>query len=224
MNRVSRYLAYLYLLRVPLLTWLFLLGLAPLSVWGAAPLGPALRGLFDLAPPPSSDLDTRVMLLRIFFAFGVVALQALMAATAVGVTARLIVLDGAERFKVAVVDNSPGIRLLFRVLPGAAAIVLVTGAWSQSWTPEWRRIATMAGGTAAGVALFWALSTRVQTWCLGPLQARAAPPVMRQWIGSRHLEGYTTVDAEGRTRVRDRHLHALFQASSRWWFMGCCSW
>ena len=42
--------AYLYLLRVPLLAWLVLVGLAPLSVWGAAPLGPVLRGLFDLAP------------------------------------------------------------------------------------------------------------------------------------------------------------------------------
>ena len=79
--------AYLYLLRVPLLAWLVLVGLAPLSVWGAAPLGPVLRGLFDLAPAAGGGGGAGLVPLRIVVAFALVTLQALMAATAIGVKA-----------------------------------------------------------------------------------------------------------------------------------------
>lgn len=217
---LGSYWAYLYLLRVPLLIWLVLIGLAPLSVWGAAPLGPVLRGLFDLVPPPAGGPDPGLVPLRIVVAFSLVALQALMAATAVAVTARLIVLDGAARFGAGAVPNSPGIRLSFRVVPALAALVLVAGAWSQSWDWQWNRVAAMAGGTAGGVLVFWFLSTYAQDFLWGRFQARRGSG--RDDLGSRVAKGLVgglqravALSPEGylqQERLQDRHIHAVFQA------------
>ena len=54
----SAYLAYIYLLRVPLLTWLLLLVLVVLGLEGS----PMLRGLFDLTP--ARDSGTRLICCR----------------------------------------------------------------------------------------------------------------------------------------------------------------
>src|SRR5207245_2171107 len=125
--------AYLYLLRVPLLAWLVLVGLAPLSVWGAAPLGPVLRGLFDLAPAAGGGGNAGLVPLRIVVAFGLVTLQALMAATAIGVTARLVVLEGAVRFGAGLVTNTPGARRSLRGAPALAPAARGVGGWCHSW-------------------------------------------------------------------------------------------
>ena len=92
------FLAYLYLLHVPLLVWLTLVALSSLSVGPSASFGSLLRGLLDIATPVTSESDTRTFL-RVTPAFGHVTLQGLMASAAVAVMARLIVLSGAARFE-----------------------------------------------------------------------------------------------------------------------------
>ena len=120
------FLAYLYLLHVPLLVWLTLVALAPLSVGPSASLGPLRRGLLDIAPPVTSESDARTFL-RVTLAFGLVTPQGVMAAVAVAVMARLIVLSGAVRFESAPIANAPGFRLLVGVLPLFGAISIVFG-------------------------------------------------------------------------------------------------
>src|SRR5207245_7290885 len=122
-----------------------------------------LRGLFDLAPAAGGGGNAGLVPLRIVVAFGLVTLQALMAATAIGVTARLVVLEGAVRFGAGLVTNTPGVRLSLRVAPALAALVLVGGAWSQSWGEGgFGRIGGMTVGTVGGIALFYVLATDVQ--------------------------------------------------------------
>ena len=214
--------AYLYLLRVPLLAWLVLVGLAPLSVWGAAPLGPVLRGLFDLAPAAGGGGSAGLVPLRIVVAFALVTLQALMAATAIGVSARLVVLEGAVRFGAGQVTNTPGVRLSLRVVPALAALVLVAGAWSQSWGEGGvGRVGGMTVGTVGGVALFYVLATDVQRWLWRRVRGRRRAD--RQHLGRRAverlvggLERLATVSPAGYLRdgqLHDRHVHALLQAS-----------
>jgi hypothetical protein len=157
----GEYWKYLYLLRVPLLAWLLLIALAPLSVWGGAPLGPLLRGLFDLAPPSTVSYDPgSLSFMRVPLAFGLVTLVSLMAAATVGVTARLVLLDGEARFGAGRVNNTPGVRITLRVVPVLAAVVLVAGAWTQSWSDgNALRVLGMAAGTAAGAGIFWLFAT-----------------------------------------------------------------
>jgi hypothetical protein len=222
-SRLS-YWAYLYLLRVPLLVWLSLIALAPLSVGPSAPFGPLLRGLFDIAPPVTSE-SAVCTFVRVTIAFGLVTLQALMAATAVAVIARLIGLSGAARFEAAPIANTPGFKLLVRVLPLLGAVSIVFGgAWVQSWPTFDPRVARALGmlvGTIAGVAAFWWLATSAQDFLWAGLQLRRhggrtdwRSRLVRGVVGgARRLAdlspgGYVDPAAP---QVWDRHVFALFQ-------------
>ena len=117
-ERVGRYLAYPYLLRIPLLCWLFLTALPLLAIPSAAPLGALLRGVFDIAGPSAG---------RSAFAYGLVTLASLLSAMTVAVTGRLILVDGEERFGAGHVPRRPGSRLMFRIVPLLGIVPAIVG-------------------------------------------------------------------------------------------------
>jgi hypothetical protein len=106
-ERLGRCLAYPYLLRVPLLVWLLLFSFPWVAVPTRAPFGALLRGIFDIGGASAT---------MSLLAYSLVTLASLMTAMSVAVTARLILLDGHERFGAARVPRRPGARLLFRVV------------------------------------------------------------------------------------------------------------
>ncbi|HET7341037.1 MAG TPA: hypothetical protein VFL90_06215 [Methylomirabilota bacterium] len=205
-------LAYLYLLRVPILTWLVLIGLAPLSVWGTAPLAPVFRGLFDVIPAVDDGLGPGLLPARIVLAFFFVTLQALMAAAAVGVTARLVLFEGVERFKTEPMAYPGAVNLLLRLVPAAAAVTLIAGIWSQSLDgPGLGRIAAMGLGTLAGLVGFWLLAVPLQAFVRRRvalrLAARApAGPTARPKTFL--AAGYLRAD----NQLHEPHVHAILQA------------
>jgi len=145
--------AYLYLLRVPLLTCGLLLALPLAGLPRDAVAGPLLRGLFDIVDPQTSWV-------AVFLAFGLLTLNALFVAAAVAITARLILLDGHARFDVDPVKSSRGLQLMVRLIPLACAAVLVLGAWIQSWT-NIASVSAAALGSTTGIAIFIVLMTLV---------------------------------------------------------------
>src|SRR5687767_1894857 len=98
---VGTFLAYVYLLRVPLLTCGLLVALPILALPRDAIAGPLLRGFFDIAHPHASWWTGVVT-------FGLLTLAAFLLAAAIAITARLILLDGHARFGLAEVKSSPG--------------------------------------------------------------------------------------------------------------------
>src|SRR5829696_2771431 len=143
-------LAYAYVLRVPLFIWLAVVALPLLAVPRGAPVGPLLRGLFDLSDP--GEHRRAIEHLIEASAFSVVTLTALMVAATVAVTARLIIRDGGDRFDLPKVRWSLGIELAIRLLAGLVPVAIIGGAAAQSASTVSPLIA-IAGG-AIGVGLF----------------------------------------------------------------------
>jgi len=149
MERTGSYLAYIYLLRVPLLIWLFLVCFPWIAVPKHAPAGSLLRGIFDIAgrPGPLSTLP--------LFSFFLITFASLLACAAIGVTARLILLDGEERFGAGHVPRRPGVRLMYRVIPLLAPVSMVIGVCVETYTsgadvPWW----AAAIGISLGIVVF----------------------------------------------------------------------
>jgi patatin-like phospholipase len=153
LHKTGSAVAYLYLLRVPLITCGFLVALPILGLPRDAPAGPLVRGLFDIADPEASRFG-------VFLPFALVTLNALFVAAAVAITARLILLDGHARFNVDAIGRPAGIQLIVRLVPLICAVVFVGGAWTQSW-PNITSVPAAALGTFVAVALFTFLLTIV---------------------------------------------------------------
>jgi hypothetical protein len=212
------FLTYVYLLRVPLLTWGLLASLPWLAIPSDAALGSLLRGLFDLPDAPG----TGGMLARMLGAwtFALVTVTALMAAAAIAITARLIVLDAHDRFGTAPPATLPGIELLFRLLPLLAAAGVIGGAWVQSYGTVGFWSALL--GILIGLGIFAFVMRPVHDWLwdqvfgLRPPAALAVVvvPAARRVFESfrafvrRTPEGFV-LPATG--RIRARHAFALFQ-------------
>jgi len=123
MDQVGFYLAYLYLMRVPIFAWIILVAFPIASVPTGAPLGSLLRGIFDLSS--QSPYLTGLSL-------GMVAFFGLLTGVAIGVPARLILLDGEARFGASLaVLGKP---ILRRILIGKASSLAVS-----EWCLESRR-------------------------------------------------------------------------------------
>ena len=126
------YFAYLYVLRVPGLIWLLLVSLP----WVSVPRGAVLRGIFDIA---GRSLPMSLL------SWTLVTLASLFAAMSVAVTARLILVDGHERFGVGRIPRRPGVRLLYRLVPLVLPPLSILGAvWLEadrggSGVPWWIR-------------------------------------------------------------------------------------
>jgi len=115
-NRALQFLNYAYLIRIPLLTWALLMGLwlGSFSESGAEPI---LRGIFDVA--------SSAPFLSAFSQFAAVTLAALLAGTSIGVSSRLVVCNAHARFRSVPVELSPGLELLFRLIPLSSFAVVV---------------------------------------------------------------------------------------------------
>jgi hypothetical protein len=213
---VGTFLAYAYLLRVPLLTCALLVALPIVALPRDAIAGPLLRGLFDVADPGAPWWTG-------FATFGLLTLAAFFVAAAISITARLILLDGHERFSLAAVKSSPGLQLMVRLVPLAAATTLVSGAWIQSWPTTVRGVSSAALGTAAGFGVFVFLLTVVHDWLwdrmfvekrpfLTPIKLFAVPAglLLRALAAVVRLTPEGFVD-RSTNQVRARHVFALLQ-------------
>ncbi len=126
---------YFYLLRIPLLSWLLLAGVSQLG----SPGGAMLPGVFDVSsfsPQPW----------QVILQFGFLTLIALLAVCAIGVTARLVVVFGQQRFGAAAVPLTPGIELLVRLVPLSGAFFIWLAAFRTStalW--PWKLAGTLSG-------------------------------------------------------------------------------
>jgi hypothetical protein len=146
LRRGLQFLGYSYLLRVPLMTWAILLALWAGSFPGSG-AEPILRGIFDVASPQSSVIAALTQ-------FGAVTLAALLAGTSIGVSARLVVCNAHIRFRAAPVTLSPGLELLFRLVPLISFAGVMGTVLIRSQAP-W---AGKLPGIALGV-VFWHLIT-----------------------------------------------------------------
>jgi hypothetical protein len=167
-ERVGQYLAYLYLLRVPLLLWSFLVVLPVVALAPGSSSGTLLRGIFDVAGESS---------LRTIYDYCLVTLASLLAGMTVAVTSRLILLDGGERFGAGTIPNSEGVALMFRLIPLVVAPgSIVVGIWREARlggaTPS--ALAELSG-TVLGVVLFWMASV-VHRWLWKAVDEEQAPP------------------------------------------------
>jgi hypothetical protein len=114
----SAYLAYIYLLRIPILTWMILVSLVALALTGS----PLVRGLFDLTP---SEPATGLLFLR----FWVLAFAATLASAAMAVTAWLTLVWGEERFAAGPTHRHGYLRATLTVLALLPAASVFGGAW-----------------------------------------------------------------------------------------------
>jgi hypothetical protein len=147
-------LGYFYLLRVPLLVWLFIL----FTFFGSFPGAggePILRGIFDVA---SFHYSTAIVSVR----FAVITLAALLAGSAIWFTSRMIIANAQQRFGIQPVQMTLGIEFLVRFLP-LVAVLLVLGRAAIFSGPSlneggWGKLI----GLVAGSALWFALTLGVQ--------------------------------------------------------------
>lgn len=160
LKRLLLPLGYLYLLRVPLLVWLFVLFMFFGSLSGAAG-EPILRGIFDVASFTPSGW-------RIAIKFAEVTLAALLAGSAIWFTSRIILANGFDRFKIERLPITLGIEFLVRFLP-LVAVVLVLGRVCSFPGPAlkeggWGKLI----GPVLGFALWYGFNRLVQ-WLTDPI-------------------------------------------------------
>src|SRR5579864_1112983 len=122
LSRVVDFLGLLYLMRVPIITWAAVMGMVYGSGEGSG-MEPILRGIFDASPPDASFWGCAVR-------FTLVTLAAFLLATAIAVSARLVVRN-CNRFAITPVDyarHGLGIELILRLLPSLAVAAVVISA------------------------------------------------------------------------------------------------
>jgi hypothetical protein len=146
LDRILTGLARLYLLRVPVLVGLVMLWMGSALTPGAGG-ETILRGIFDVAGKDSSNPIT------ILF-FTLTTMAAVFAGIAVGVTSYSILSNASDRFGVTPLTFSPGVELLFRILPAIPVATVVGAALCHSHASLAGRIT----GLVAGVAISWSVS------------------------------------------------------------------
>lgn len=194
-GRGLRFLGYVYLVRVPLLTWALMvtLWLGSFSGSGAEPI---LRGIFDVASRQSSVFATAAEI-------GTVTLAALLAGTSMGVSARLTVCNAHLRFRATPVELTPGLELLFRFVPFVSFVAVVGTVLVRSEAPWAGKLPGLVLG--AGV---WYVVTVGAKGFVNSLHLRLVARFQAGgWIPRTEL-GY--LDWE-RGTVQARHLFATYQ-------------
>ena len=121
MRNRSAYIAYIYLLRVPVLIWMALLILIELG-WNGIPL---LRGLFDLTP---TNPDSRLLMTR----FLLLALALALTSISLALTSWLILVHGHARFRAAKVLDTPELRRWIVGLAFVPFLVMYVAAFNNT--------------------------------------------------------------------------------------------
>jgi hypothetical protein len=213
LQNIGTLLAYLYVLRVPLVTCGLVVALPLIAVPRDAAAGSLLRGLFDIV-----SSDPGLGWFASFFPFALLTFAGLMVAATIAITSRLILLDGHERFDIQPLPpKSPGIQLVVRLIPVVSAAVLIAGAWIQSWPGfvEKARVFAAIAGTAASVGVFWVLMTKVHDRVWDAIFTRKhgiASPAGFIFVPLRFIVQLTPkgfVNAKG--CIRARHAFAMLQ-------------
>ena len=194
-RRALLFLGYSYLLRVPLVTWAVLMALWAGS-FPSSGAEPILRGIFDIASPESSVLATLVQFIS-------VTLAALLAGTSMGVSARLVVCNAHLRFRAVPVGLSPGLELLFRLIPVTAFTAIVGTSLVRSQAP-W---AGKLPGIVVG-AIFWYLLTIAAGDFFASLDSDKIKQFRAGVLIPQSEPGYLDV-ASG--KLQGRHLFATYQ-------------
>ncbi len=195
LRRALEFLGYLYLLRVPLLTWALLIALW-LGTFPNSFAEPILRGIFDIASKQSSVIATSAQ-------FATVTLATLLACTSLGISARLVICNASARFRAVPVELSPGLELVFRLVPLCSFLAVIGTALIRSEAP-W---AGKLPGIVAGI-VFWYLITAggrriVNSFHLGWISRFESGA----WI-PRSEPGYLDVE---RGTIQQRHIFATYQ-------------
>ncbi len=142
------YLAYFYLLRVPLAIWLALTLLPVLSIPARGKLSSVARGLFDLSDPDGASVGT-IMFFAVF--------AALMLAATLALTSRLILVDSHDRCLAPAISDTRWIKWMVRLLPAIMVASLTAGLFVQTgraspYLPMW--IGAVSALAAFGIVLF----------------------------------------------------------------------
>jgi hypothetical protein len=146
----SSYLAYIYLLRVPILTWLLLVVLSILGMAGNS----VVLGLFDLAPQTQSPFI-------LSWRFGLLALSAALASVGIAMTSWLVLIGGDERFATGpFTGSSRELWLVTSIALVPAATVFggaffVTGSSAKELWHGWPSAAGGVSGFAAALLICW---------------------------------------------------------------------
>jgi hypothetical protein len=141
----SAYLAYTYLLRIPILAWAFLSLLVGLALSDS----PMVRGLFDLTP--STGLAGGVLFVR----FSLLALTICLASAAMAIASWLILVRGSVRFGAGEVRDHLRLRVILGVLAVLPSLAVLAAAYyitGDSASEYWHPIEAYSGG-ALGFAV-----------------------------------------------------------------------
>ncbi len=209
----GRHAAYLYLLRVPLLVWLFLLLFPWLAVARDNAASAVLRGIFDVA---GSSLTEST------FAYFSVTLASLLCGMSTAVIARLVLYDGHRRFETTPVRPEPRLRWSLSWLSVVVAPASVVAAvWTEAHLCEspvsiWGEML----GTAAGIAAFVALAAlhRRRRARSGNLHAASRWPwklvsVPLAWL-ERGFDRIIALSPQGYVDAADHRLRARHRFAS----------
>ena len=195
LGRGLQFLGYAYLLRVPMLTWGMLISLCVGSLPGSV-AEPILRGIFDVASKQSSAFATCIQ-------FATVTLAALLAGTSMGVSSRLVICNAHIRFRATPTELTPGLELIFRLVPFIAFSAVLGTAVIRSDAP-W---AGKLPGLALGAAAWYVLTVtardfvdRLHFKVVGRFQAGG-------WV-PKDEPGYLDLE---RSTIQPRHLFATYQ-------------
>ena len=194
-ERALQFLGYAYLLRVPLLTWTVLVALW-LGSFSGSVAEPILRGIFDIASPQSSWLATCAQIAS-------VTVAALLAGTSMGVAARLAVCNAHTRFRSTLVLLSPGLELIFRLVPFFSFAAVVGTVLVRSEAP-W---AGKLPGVALGAAGWYVLTVGARGF-VDSLHLRLVARFQAGGWVPRSESGYLDVE---RGTIQTRHLFATYQ-------------
>ncbi len=194
-DRALQFLGYVYLLRVPLLTWTVLIALW-LGSFSGSTAEPILRGIFDVASPQSSVWAACAQV-------ATVTVAALLAGTSMGVAARLAVCNAHARFRSNPVFLSAGLELVFRLVPFFSFAAVVGTVLVRSEAP-W---AGKLPGFVLGAGCWYALTVGARGFVNALHLKLVAKFQAGRWV-PRNEPGY--LDTE-RGTIQERHLFAAYQ-------------
>ncbi len=194
-GRGLQFLSYVYLMRVPMLTWAMLIALCVGSFPGSV-AEPILRGIFDVASKQSSTFATCIQ-------FGTVTLAALLAGTSMGVSSRLVVCNAHIRFRATPTELTPGLELIFRLIPFVSFAALVGTALYRSDAPWSGKLPGLVLGGAG-----WYVLTVTARDFVNSLHSRAVGRFQAGgWVPKTELGYLDSV----RGTIQARHLFATYQ-------------
>jgi hypothetical protein len=210
-KHVWPYAGYVYLLRIPLIALLLLTAL-PFGLIRGNPGESILTGIFDVSQPEAGRVEAYGLTI---FQFFFVSFACLMTGGAIGLTSRIILLQGHERFDAPLVNRWPAVELGVRLTALLPVVSVLIGAFCQSQASWYSKLV----GIILGFLMFYGLTKLVQDWIWkqadfdGDRSDQSFGRIAQSWLAKKiplDLAGYVDSD----NRLLQRHVFALTQ----FWF------